>query len=293
MLPWWAHKVRPLRHFQPPTGSSICFVHVGKTAGSSIGCSLGFRLHCEDEEQYLPGRLPKAATHIFHKDVYDCQDDSDFFLFVVRDPLERSRSAIAYGRPDVDGNSMKDRRWDQIKKVYLDCGFSSANTLAKGLSDTGGGSEECKQRARDWLRGTTQYDGHLFYNYQYYFDSVPHSNFLVIRSEHMTEDWNSIETRLGGRLRKNINFPHQNTGAKELIDSVLSEAERMLLCHELCVEIQYYKLILRRALNLKETEYESSMRELKASCPNEAELQHCDFTTPNVTQKLLDGKGYI
>jgi hypothetical protein len=109
----------------------------------------------------------------------------------------------------------------------------------------------------------------------------------------MTDDWNSIETMLGGRPRENVRFPHQNSAPKDLRDSVLGEAERMLLCHELCAEIQYYKLILRRALNIDETEYESSMKELKASCPNEVELQECDFGTPNITQKLLNGRGFI
>ncbi len=293
ILPWWAQKVPPLRHFKPPRGKSICFVHVGKTAGSSIGCGLGFRLHCNDEKQYIPGRLPKAATHVFHKDVYDCPDNSNFFLFVLRDPLERSRSAIAYGRPDIDCDSTKDRLCVQKKKIYLYCGFSSASELAMGLSKNGGSSEECKHRARDMLRGTNQYEGHLFYNYQYYFESIPHSNILVIRSEHMAEDWSGIETRLGGRLRDNITFPHQNSEPKDPRDLVLGKAERILLCHELCVEIQYYKLILLHALNINETEYESSMKKLQVSCPNEAKLQQCNFDTPNITQKILDGRGYL
>ena len=293
ILPWWAQKVLPLRYFKPPRGKSICFVHVGKTAGSSIGCGLGFRLHCKDENQFLPGRLPKAATHVFHKDVYDCPEDSDFFLFVLRDPLERSRSAIAYGRPDIDCDSSKDRLWVQKKKIYLDCGFSYASELAMGLSKNGGASEVCKHRARDMLRGMTQYEGHLFYNYQYYFESVPHSNIFVIRSEHMAEDWNSIEKRLGGRLRENITFPHQNSEPKDPHDSELGETERILLCHELCVEIQYYKLILQHALNINKTEYDSSMKELQASCPNEAELQQCNFDTPNITLKILDSRGYL
>jgi hypothetical protein len=293
ILPWWAQKVLPLRYFKPPRGKSICFVHVGKTAGSSIGCGLGFRLHCKDENQFLPGRLPKAATHVFHKDVYDCPEDSDFFLFVLRDPLERSRSAIAYGRPDIDYDSSKDRLWVQKKKIYLDCGFSYASELAMGLSKIGGASEVCKHRARDMLRGMTQYEGHLFYNYQYYFESIPHSNIFVIRSEHMAEDWNSIEKRLGGRLRENITFPHQNSEPKDPHDSELGETERILLCHELCVEIKYYKLILQHALNINKKEYDSSMKELQASCPNEAELQQCNFDTPNLTLKILDSRGYL
>lgn len=143
--------------------------------------------------QYLPGRLPKSATHAFHKDVYDCPASSDYYLFVVRDPLARSRSAFVYGRPDEDGRSSEGKRWEDIKQIYLDCSFSTTNELAAlGLADDGGSSEECKQRARDMLRGVVRYEEHLFFNYQYYLESIPYkSNILIIRTEHMEEDWKS------------------------------------------------------------------------------------------------------
>mmetsp|Transcript_16803 Transcript_16803/g.30465 ORF Transcript_16803/g.30465 Transcript_16803/m.30465 type:complete len:428 (-) Transcript_16803:184-1467(-) len=294
-LPRWAYKVRHFRDFQPPIGHSICYVHVGKTAGSSIGCALGFCLRCQDDKQYLPGRLPKSATHVFHKGVYDCPNTADFYLIVVRDPLARSRSAFVYGRPDEHGQSAERKRWKYIKQFYSDCPFSTANELASmGLTDNGEATDECKQRARDMLRGLVRYEDHMFFNYQYYLESIPHkSNILVIRTEHMEEDWNNIELRLGGTPGTNLTFPHDNSQPKEARDSVLGDDERMLLCHELCVEIQTYKLMLRNALNIDQTQYNTSMEALQASCPNEAMLKQCDFHTPNIKTKLLENRGEL
>lgn len=294
-LPWWAHKVQHFRGFQPPKGNSICYVHVGKTAGSSIGCALGFRLHCKDDQQYLPGRLPKSATHAFHKDVYDCPDYSDYYLFVLRDPLARFRSAFVYGRPDRYGHGAEENHWDKIKQIYIDCPtFTTANELAAtGLTEDGEASDECKQRARDLLRGTAKYEDHIYFNYQYYLEGIPHkSNILVVRTEHMEDDWNSVEMSLGGKPRTNIPFPHENSRPKESRDLILGDEERMLLCHELCVEIQTYKLLLRRALNINIDQYKISMMELKQSCPNEAMLKQCDFHTPNIMSKLIENRGY-
>ena len=263
-LPDWAHKVRRFRDFQPPMGNSICYVHVGKTAGSSIGCALGFCLRCQDDRQFLPGRLPKSATHVFHKSVYDCPSTADFYLIVVRDPLARSRSAFVYGRPDEYGHSAEG--WRYTEQLYSDCPFSTANELASmGLTDNGEASDECKQRAKDMLRGVARYEDHMFYNYQYYLESIPHkSNILVIRTEHMEEDWNKIELRLGGTPRTNLTFPHDNSKPKEARDSVLGNDERMLLCHELCIEIQMYKLMLQNTLNIDQPQYNISMEELQA-----------------------------
>ena len=84
----------------------ICLVHVGKAGGSTLGCMLGFSLHCDDntaaaadanstiaeendggggggEEEndktktsqlQLKGLLPIATTHVFHRGVNDCAD---------------------------------------------------------------------------------------------------------------------------------------------------------------------------------------------------------------------------
>ena len=290
--PIWARKITKFQSFRPPKGNSVCLVHVGKTAGSSIGCALGFNLHCREDE-HLHGRLPLSTINAFHKDVYDCAEDIDYYLFVVRDPLARMRSAFIYGRP-VNGVFMNEMKLaEQLNKIYLDCGFHTAHELAVGLSKNSDASDDCQQYARHMIRGTDYIEAHMYYNYQYYMKAIPpKSKVVVIRTEHMEEDWNDIEVHLGGKARQNITFPHENSKPKEEGDLVLGDEERMILCDELCIEIQYYKRILRKAININEEQYEISMRELLESCPNEAKMKECDRDPPEIREKLVENRGY-
>ena len=50
-----------------------------------------------------------------------------------------------------------------------------------------------------------------------------------------------------------------------------------MLCAALCHEIQIYKTILQRAINLNASDYEQSLQELAATCPIQAARSHvCD-----------------
>lgn len=106
-------------YYDVPREDSICFVHVGKTAGSTVGCYLGFAHHCNNTTM-LEGNLPKITTHLFHNDVDNCYDDASYYLFVVRDPIERARSAFYYNRPDDDCN---DPDWQSYETYYKECPF--------------------------------------------------------------------------------------------------------------------------------------------------------------------------
>lgn len=98
----------------------MCFVHVGKAGGSAVGCSLGFSLHCGNTTQ-IGGILPKITTTIFHKDVYNCHEDDARYLFVVRDPIERARSAFNYDRPNEAEGPTNAR----YIRYYDECAFST------------------------------------------------------------------------------------------------------------------------------------------------------------------------
>ena len=101
-LEGWAKKKKAFQAVESKISPEerICYVHVGKAGGSSVGCSLGFSLHCNNDTQKpLGGLLPQRTTRIFHADTYDCHDDSAYFLFVIRNPVERIKSAFLYDRP--------------------------------------------------------------------------------------------------------------------------------------------------------------------------------------------------
>jgi hypothetical protein len=154
-LPSWARKVDKQGQSQISTGNHICYVHVGKAAGSSIGCTLGFGLHCHNDMPRPNGLLSLFATNVFHNDVNDCTDDTPYNLYNVRHPLERAKSAYVYDRIDVEDDEHKE------DELYVKCGFWTINDLAeRGLAKDGEASNECKEMAYQTVRGHERHGSH-------------------------------------------------------------------------------------------------------------------------------------
>lgn len=72
----------------------------------------------------------------------------------------------------------------------------------------------------------------------------------------------------------------------------LSDKSKGLICEKLCNEIQNYKKILRLSINLSEKKVQESIDELMNSCPVEAMADTCNFPMPDITEKLIHGRGY-
>jgi hypothetical protein len=188
-LPNWAKKQPKLRSIEKEITPQerICYVHVGKAGGSSVGCSLGFSLHCTNSSGIMDGLLPRRTTRIFHADTYDCHDDSAFFLFVVRDPVKRIQSDFLYERPPNEFVLKKKfpEYFTKRKEYYLDCPFQTMEDVVHyGLLKNSTVSEECKMRAFTALWGTRHYMCHHYFNYQFHLEGLPRdARILVIRNE--------------------------------------------------------------------------------------------------------------
>jgi hypothetical protein len=76
-------------------------------------------------------------------------------------------------------------------------------------------------------------------------------------------------------------------------DLYLSDESISILCHTLCNEIQVYKKILRRALNMSQDQLRASLTELEATCPSEAAItEECSDAMPDISEKLRENRGY-
>jgi hypothetical protein len=118
------------QHSYPLRG---CFVHVGKTAGSSVGCAVGFQLHCRRELRHPRGYLPRLTARLLHSDVNDCTAEEDYYLFSVRDPLERIQSWYVYEEK-------------KLQELYANCSFPTLNDLAERGLET---YKKHKERVRE------------------------------------------------------------------------------------------------------------------------------------------------
>jgi hypothetical protein len=182
-----------------------------------------------------------------------------------------------------------------MKEFYWDCPFWTLEEVAKnGLLNTDGEtSKSCQKRAKTAIIGTGQYIPHIFFNYQYYYEFIPQkSKILVIRNEHIVDDYNGIEHFLGGYddVMNPSLLPENNVHNKNATDLYLSDESKVVLCQVLCNEIQFYKKILRSAVNLMEEDFFVSMEELKSSCPLEAMRDDCDEDEPDITEKIRERK---
>lgn len=301
-LPSYMKKDRQFALESVPADKKTCFVHVGKTAGSTVGCAIGFNLHCTNKVT-AGGVFPVYATHMFHAQMFDCEDDSAYFVFVVRNPLDRMVSAFNYDNPSKDWRKFRveygEKHYQFRKKLYMDCPFNTFDDLAQlGLSGRGNTTTECRNRAAAAIEGTEHFGCHFFFNYQYHLEAIPpDATIMTIRTEHLIEDWNSVEYNLGGKreilgLDQNVlTYNNVNTESGNKLKH-LSEDSKELICERLCNEIQVYKKILRRSINLSEKQVSESIEELTRSCSNAA-LDSCPSPLPDITEKLVNSRGYL
>uniref|UniRef100_A0A7S2M8D7 Sulfotransferase domain-containing protein n=1 Tax=Skeletonema marinoi TaxID=267567 RepID=A0A7S2M8D7_9STRA len=280
-----------------------------------MGCSLGFLLHCHDdvvgvgdggddasiqmENHTSSSLLAKLTTHIFHKDVYNCDDDAGYILFIVRDPVARALSAFNYDKPnEIDFLHSPD--WAKRKAhFYSDCPFYQMEDFVQnGLREEGDSPDRCKRWAKKSIQGINTHNhqnpDHWYFNYQYYLEAIPSdSKILTIRNERIEEDIRSIEDLFECHEQERLALAKSaNVGSDQDRSLYLSDESISILCQALCNEIQFYKKILHRAINMSEDQLRVSLMELEAKCPHEAIAEECLDVIPDISEKLRDNRGY-
>ena len=113
---------------------------------------------------------------------------------------------------------------------------------------------------------------------------------FVTRAEHLQDDWIVINQMLSGNGESN-NFDknsssfdvppvslreRQNAAQRKdlpIFNKTASRDGMSNVCLALCREIQIYKALIWRAVNLQAKDWEVSLRELQVVCPNEKSLQ--------------------
>ncbi len=75
-------------------------------------------------------------------------------------------------------------------------------------------------------------------------------------------------------------------------EKYLSDESRALICEKLCNEILVYRKILTVSVNLNIEMVQKSIEEVAMSCPNEASATSCHSVLPDITEKLISGRGY-
>ena len=141
---------------------------------------------------------------------------------------------------------------------------------------------ECSHWAWAAVQGNMPADYHNAYNYDWYAHRILHdphnkdADVFVLRVEHLEQDWTTIDTMLGG----DGSFPatmatKQNSASIKplrITNHNTTDVGIQNLCRALCDEIQVYKQLLVRAINLEADDIDASMEELRQQCPEETDI---------------------
>ena len=199
----------------------LCFVHVGKTAGSSISCGLGLMYaDCEG----MPRQPPLLHTDFFHMKKNNClRFDGKLpriatFLMTIRNPLMRIRSWFNFEKeilPTRRNKQVQDRlRWKR-GMLFRDCYDNFVDLVVNGLDlsqssmNINNGTYNilterptnmtCRERAWAAILGVREFSYHEWYNYEHYWEGIKGflsknmtPSLLVLRTEHLLDDWSQL-----------------------------------------------------------------------------------------------------
>lgn len=274
-----------------PEKPRVYFIHVGKAGGMTLVTSLkllrtvaavGCSLNNKGEDGYnscyshLPGdsQLRRHTMGYFHmsgsrytKEGKDwLLNNTNVFLFTVRDPIDRLISAYNYHRNEYK-NFTKHRRYKPFYNQCFPGGLDAmVDTLRKG-SDT-----MCTKLGLNVLsRGDGRGGSHFKCNYQYYkkytIDAWPNHTVAVIRTEQMWEDTIYLDKVLGGTGEFQSAGSKYTHGSENYTASAsLSQSNAFYLCCLIYQELEAYQQMILGAFNLNDSQKHETLSNLLNRC---------------------------
>jgi hypothetical protein len=287
----------------------ICFIHVGKTAGSSIACALGFKYAqtCTLNNSYsseLSERMNGAfhQTSLREKELCDFGDNEiSTYLFSLRNPLYRMKSWFEYEH----GFRLTRNASCDCTERMVECFPTFDEFCTRGLripdNDAAKNETYCAKLAWHTILGKVRCCHHNTYNFAHYQrivdgmiscdtkDILPQwmcqranrsVHILSLRTEYLIEDWDRLDRMLGGTGDHNASFlfskklnvvasAQDDDSPKTMPHLSVSVEGVQNLCRALCSELQVYKHMIFQSENLSERQKQLSILELQAECPEE------------------------
>ena len=279
-----------------PENPRMYFIHVGKAGGLSLyktmdlpsklaalPCRINRTRDGEDDEScYEPKTIQSSE---FNKHVighfhmlggYTTEEqkqwllnNTNIFLYVVRDPMDRIISAYNYHKNYFVGkHSRRGHRAEQ--QFYQKCFPNGVNTMMDSMRFNAN-TEPCKRTGEKVVKGSNGGGSHFAFNYQHYkqftLGSKPNHSVAVIRTEYMWEDVTNLDIALGGTGNVNgigTKFTH---GSEKLpYSSNLTVANTIHLCCLLRLEIEVYHTLVLKAFNLEGYEKNQTLSSLLTHC---------------------------
>ena len=294
----------------------IAFLHIGKTGGSTIsihlrnGCKKNTNLHhkCQfrgTENWTINETIASYRTEEYFHMQYIPPEKYTTILTTVRNPITRFLSAFAFHHPMSKPSMSKQRMLNKQSQTYtcfpsishllkaamgrknftktlnpINC--TKAAQIAFGLDPTYTTNQQMSRENHPWFN-------HMTFDYRQYYKSMPpNKELLVMRTEHLHDDWVKVNHLLSPDREQwwtNTQQLKNETYTKEWPDvppfagtkrardkqepyrwKTHSKQEREWLCHLLYDEIRIYFMIIMRAVNLDDDDLKEAVYDVQKSC---------------------------
>lgn len=277
-----------------PPDTPGAFLHLGKTGGSTLSSLLRNGCHShimpkpchvipESEESYL-SRLstyyhmpdfPKLANYTSYA----------FYTLTLRDPLDRTISSLIYTHPanqESLGNNVRYRHRQFFSPCFPDLDAFAA-ALHRYHKRTPRKNDKCSRSAYRSLHNEAKWVEHLYYDTKYMVTTamVPNRTILIIRMEHLADDWISANKYLGQtHVVPPAQFLRQHNETLPVQD--ISATSRQYLCAALADEYAAYFRLIWMAQNLEAHDRQDAYTKAIQQCPQ--------LDLPNI-QEMAQGAG--
>lgn len=279
-------------------------IHIGKTAGSSVsrqlrnGCHSFVPRPCRPEFTYQNQSHISATSLYMHVPdfpqlLFNASKDysqREFYVWTIRDPLARFRSAFVYSHPSnqLMGKNYAKAVWDAYACFPTLDSFAESLIMAEETVSSSASQsnpmQRCQMTALIMSNASTVSDElvHFRYSYSTIWEHIQNrdtATMLMLRSEFLQQDWISANEYLGQTIplssfeRKVFDHgPRERSISNPITlpvpNELRSEKGTIALCHALRIEYHVYLLLLQRAVNLSEPEKEASFQLARQSCPH-------------------------
>lgn len=194
------------------------------------------------------------------------------YIVSARDPFERFKSAFAYTHPkNMAARRERTRGIPRASNRKAFKCFPSLEHFAQALGKEKG---NCTVAARASVEGNVQVMVHLWGNYDKFVTPIhPDAKVYVIRKELLWDDWRHINKMLDPS--RNVVVPTGMTShvrdtksVRQPVTTDLTDEGRGYLCASLGKEYDVFFSLLKRAVNLNETDLQEARELAHEHCPN-------------------------
>ena len=217
-------------------------------------------------------------------------NNTNMFLFTVRDPIERLVSAYNYHRHQFESYYRLVGGFPQFAKFYAECFPAGLDSMIDDLRN--GTSVECVTMGVKALLGKISDGGeHFEFNYEHYWKYAlgqrPNHPVAVLRTEHVWEDVIHLDQDLGGtgnfRNVEGFKFSHGSEKFTEPRGTDIGTSNALFLCCLISHDIEFYQLLILKALNLADKQKRETLNDLSNRChikTDEEDLLEHPFSWP-------------